>query len=228
MRASILISLTNENRLLTTMFATTCSFCQHENRPGARFCAECGSPLHLKVCQECGKVSDVTSLKCESCGVIFPEIDMVSPSPSASPAIPATTAPPPQSAAPKNNLWPLIAVAAVAGGLPFLWIYRNDLPMPKTWQSRAETSAIANVPSSTSTKPPAQPVPIASDPQETSGGPPVATVAGTEPDPAGRSKRRISNRTPASTKRVTPVEPSRPCTEAVAALGLCDPAQGKK
>ena len=212
------------------MFATTCSFCQHENQPGARFCAECGSPLHLKVCQACGKVSDVQALKCESCGAAFPEIDMVAPvsrPPAAtSSANEAQLTPPPEQ---KHNPWPLIAVAAVAGGLPFLWIFRNDLPMPKTWQSRAELQQeLRTVPQSAA--PVATPLrgPVAPAPQAPAAAEPgsistptAPTEASSDTPPAARTKH-----SPARAER--PKANSRPCTDAVAALGLCNPSAAEK
>src|SRR5215471_9532148 len=31
-----------------------CRFCDHYNPAGAKFCNDCGSPLHLKPCEQCG------------------------------------------------------------------------------------------------------------------------------------------------------------------------------
>lgn len=208
------------------MFATICSFCQHENQPGARFCAECGSPLHLKVCQACGKVSDVQSLNCESCGAVFPEIDMVAAAPRVTPGATPNGDPVPAPAPPPRlNPWPLIAVAAVAGGLPFLWIFRNDLPMPKTWQSRAEQPQEVRAPVQPTVTPrppaeprvPATPAPVESQPPSaaapTSASAPAPEPAA-KPKPPGRAERAKGE--------------TRPCTDAVAALGLCKPTSQTK
>lgn len=134
------------------MFAVQCSFCQHENVPGARFCAECGSPLHLRVCPnaQCGKVSDVNAVRCEFCGTPFPRIALAEPgaldAPSA--AAPDLQAPagddadPDAAQKPAASPWPLIAVAIVAGGLPLLWFNRAALPTPKTWQTTPEVERL--------------------------------------------------------------------------------------
>ena len=50
------------------MILTRCPFCTHSNPAGARFCNECGSPLHLLPCEHCGAVNDVLSRDCYRCG----------------------------------------------------------------------------------------------------------------------------------------------------------------
>ena len=50
------------------MFLARCPFCSHSNPPGARFCNECGSPLHLRPCDHCEAVNDVLSSACYRCG----------------------------------------------------------------------------------------------------------------------------------------------------------------
>src|SRR5262245_39825075 len=44
-----------------------CSFCGHDNPVNAKFCNECGSPLHLALCA-CGAVNEVADAKCYKCG----------------------------------------------------------------------------------------------------------------------------------------------------------------
>jgi hypothetical protein len=134
------------------MFAVQCSFCQHDNIPGARFCAECGSPLHLRVCPnpKCGKVSDVNTIHCEFCGTPFPKIPLAEAggSPGTTPSADrdqVETSGDAQSAATQKasiSAWPLIAVAIVAGGLPLLWFNRHSLPTPKTWQNSPEVERL--------------------------------------------------------------------------------------
>lgn len=45
-----------------------CRFCDHENPAGAKFCNECGSPLHLAPCKDCGAVNNLTDPHCWRCG----------------------------------------------------------------------------------------------------------------------------------------------------------------
>ena len=50
------------------MVLTRCAFCTHSNPSGARFCNECGSPLHLRPCEHCEAVNDVLERACYRCG----------------------------------------------------------------------------------------------------------------------------------------------------------------
>ena len=43
-----------------------CAQCQHENRPGAKFCEECAAPLAW-VCANCGAPLSVTAKFCSEC-----------------------------------------------------------------------------------------------------------------------------------------------------------------
>src|SRR5437773_1382923 len=43
-----------------------CSRCQHENRPGAKFCEECAAPL-ARVCANCGAQLSPTAKFCSEC-----------------------------------------------------------------------------------------------------------------------------------------------------------------
>ena len=44
-----------------------CPFCHHRNPLGAKFCNECGSPLHLAPCEVCGAVNNLTDTHCWQC-----------------------------------------------------------------------------------------------------------------------------------------------------------------
>lgn len=69
-----------------------CPFCDHANPFGAKFCNDCGSPLHLKPCNHCEAVNDQVAKNCYKCGTEFP---VLSPAPNAATASPVldTTAP---------------------------------------------------------------------------------------------------------------------------------------
>ena len=53
------------------MDSSTCSFCTHPNPPGAKFCNECASPLHLKPCSQCDAVNARDADACYRCAAPF-------------------------------------------------------------------------------------------------------------------------------------------------------------
>jgi len=53
------------------MLVSQCLFCDHDNPPGAKFCNECGSPLHLRPCWQCNAINDVASESCYKCGAAY-------------------------------------------------------------------------------------------------------------------------------------------------------------
>ena len=55
------------------MSSFRCSFCQHVNPAGAKFCNECGSVLRLKPCEHCDAINDGAALQCHQCGAEFSE-----------------------------------------------------------------------------------------------------------------------------------------------------------
>ena len=50
------------------MARSDCPFCSHGNPEGARFCNDCGSPLHLSPCSHCEAVNDDWAERCHRCG----------------------------------------------------------------------------------------------------------------------------------------------------------------
>ena len=56
-----------------------CSVCDHENRPGVKFCESCGNPMPQvqaaqpagRFCPNCGQPNPVTSNFCSGCGTNF-------------------------------------------------------------------------------------------------------------------------------------------------------------
>src|SRR5207237_9295882 len=63
-----------------------CRFCDRHNPAGARFCNDCGSPLHLKPCNQCGAVNHQAATNCYKCGAEYPELFTT---PEATPLLPA-------------------------------------------------------------------------------------------------------------------------------------------
>ena len=226
------------------MLATKCSFCQHENLPGSRFCMKCGSPMHLKVCPnpQCGKVSDVTAEVCESCGQAFPKIALAPARAEAPTESKEQPKPPAATATGKSRIpaWPLVMMAIVAGGLPLLWANRAQLPTPKTWQVDSDPPKIraATGPAIPAQKPPSAPpdaVPPAppASVETAAPGVPAPGSASNAESPGNASSQVRQPTTGKSSKKTTKksrkkAEAPRPCTEAVAALGLCDPKQAAK
>ncbi len=51
-----------------------CPFCDHHARPAARFCDACGSPLHLKPCDQCDAVNGHAATSCHKCGAEYPAL----------------------------------------------------------------------------------------------------------------------------------------------------------
>src|SRR5574341_209342 len=47
-------------------FLMRCLRCQHDNRPGARFCEECAAPL-ARACTNCGAELSATAKFCPEC-----------------------------------------------------------------------------------------------------------------------------------------------------------------
>ena len=47
-------------------FAMKCRRCQHENRPQAKFCEECGNPL-ARACPNCGAALSAMAKFCPEC-----------------------------------------------------------------------------------------------------------------------------------------------------------------
>lgn len=64
------------------MLIPQCLFCGHTNPADAKYCNECGSPLHLKLCKQCEAINDTAAKTCHKCGtaiaapVIPPEAEV--------------------------------------------------------------------------------------------------------------------------------------------------------
>jgi hypothetical protein len=144
-------------------------------------------------------------------------------------------APPSSTEAPPSRALPLILVAIVAGGIPLLWMNRDRMPLPKAWHVQSTPPESASpLPAPAPVQAPAatpQPVPAKNDPPKEE--PEKERAAKQEPTeqkaptkqqsaPAqapSAARQRESARTAGGTQAGTP---PRECTEAVAALGLCE------
>lgn len=69
-----------------SVFPPPCPFCAHPNPTGAKFCNECGAPLHLRPCNRCEAVNNQVAKNCYKCGTA---LAMPSTEPEAAPVWPA-------------------------------------------------------------------------------------------------------------------------------------------
>jgi len=121
------------------MLISHCPNCQHDNKPGDRYCGSCGVALDLRTCPTCGKVDSVKATVCTACGTRFPP-ESVEPIPSADDDPEALAS---VRASPSTSVirpMPLIIVAIAAGGIPLLWLYRESIPVPKVWQPQVQAA----------------------------------------------------------------------------------------
>ena len=65
-----------------------CTFCDHRNPAGAKFCNDCASPLDLKPCDQCDAINHQTALNCYKCGAAYPVLFDTSEATSVLPADP--------------------------------------------------------------------------------------------------------------------------------------------
>jgi ribosomal protein L40E len=65
---------------------SVCPFCDHRSPAGAKFCSDCGSPLHLKPCNQCDAVNSQAATNCYKCGAECPALFTT---PEAAPVLPA-------------------------------------------------------------------------------------------------------------------------------------------
>ena len=88
-----------------------CPFCDHHNPAGAKFCNDCGSPLHLKPCNQCDAVNHQAATNCYKCGAECPASFTT---PEATPVLPAADVTTPAWATPGD-----VGVAATVTQPPF-------------------------------------------------------------------------------------------------------------
>lgn len=229
------------------MLLSHCPNCEYDNQPGERFCAACGVPLDLKPCPICGKVDSIKATVCSGCGTHFPSLtddpmldDSVASPENADKPTPPIVAPPTTT----MRATPLIIVALAAGGIPLLWLFRNTMPVPKVWQVSPPGIEVPVTPSPSSRPemapvPPPQPIastpslipipPKVEEPEIIEVPPAVVVPVRPKPAPAAKPKPKPSLAEPT----VAPAPPAKPavvgeCTEALAAVGLCERKANKE
>lgn len=228
-----------------------CPYCDHVSPANSKFCNECGAALHLKPCQHCGAVNDVTLTSvCARCNGALnegtavalveatqpqmsterpPEMPMTAvdslPWQEARPALAARTSPPLR----------LLLIAALALGGLGLYAFQHKpappspsaaMPAPAAVEAKVELPAPASA-----AAPAALPARIDEPAEPVASAAAVTAAVAAEPPAAGRPATaprpaaKPPQASPAQRSNVEPPPPNiGPCTDAVAALGLCTPA----
>jgi hypothetical protein len=123
------------------MLILHCPNCQHDNRPGDRYCASCGMALNLRACPNCGKFDGVKAIVCTGCGTRLPPVATEATAAAADDLEGDVATTPTLAPGYSMRPLPLIVVALVAGGLPLLWMYRESIPVPKVWQAKMQAAS---------------------------------------------------------------------------------------
>jgi hypothetical protein len=204
-----------------TMLIAHCPNCQHDNKAGERYCVSCGVSLDLKPCPKCGKLESVRATVCTGCDARFAS----GLAGSSDDDLPATTAP-----VGGMRAVPLIVIALAAGGIPLMWLYRHEMPVPKAWQVAPPALAPASI-AATAPAPLPEPVATAANPPAPVAQEPKQDLATAKPAPEKKTHlARAKPRKPGgqtldtmpATAAGTPAEPARPCDAALHNIGLCN------
>ena len=217
------------------MALTQCNYCDHGNPADAKYCNACGATLTLAPCPHCGAVNEVTSTHCYQCRGSLQESGkdlVVSEAPVAM-----------DSRRSLRRYAPAIVGTVVVAIVAFIG-YRHDAPDGVSPTSAANTEAKGRsgrvepvsppVPAATPAVPVAPTPASAVLPAETA---PPPSIPPAIPQTTERSASRQPVESPAGGAGAAPVARPRtidagkagaletarlgPCTERVAALGLC-------
>lgn len=225
------------------MDLNACPYCDHGNPAEAKFCNACGGALHLVPCPRCGAVSEITAISCYQCNAKLP--GRRTDAPDAVPPAEAALRPMPLRRTRAIAGATALAAIAVLGYYGYHQRPLGEAPQPPAASSEASAGVIRQESAASDAAPvkaddghkPASPAATPSEPP-----PADPTPAATSPPRAGRepvvsrdmkaAAASIARTKAISEGRVSERRPSRPqpCTEAVAALGLCtlQPVQKKE
>ena len=208
-----------------------CSFCGHDNPPSAKYCNECAADLQLTLCPACSAVNRRGMNHCHKCGaslITAPTETIVLPareSPAAEPA-PAPT---------RSRIPVFVVIAALCVVAAAYAAYRSGVVAPSAltafmpaMESPSHVESTAAAAATPAATPPAATPPVAPPPDAT---PPVVTPPVVAPTESSTTPVKTDEVTPNAVQAVEP--PTRPtadqprngCTDAVAALALCDRAR---
>ncbi|CAN5185744.1 hypothetical protein BH11PSE10_BH11PSE10_11880 [soil metagenome] len=222
--------------------STQCPYCAHVSPDDSKFCNECGAALHLAPCPYCGAVNDVSLMDaCARCNGNLhptPETAPEEPDESQAPAASdeaAATAPAPEPArrlpAVKARPWPLLlgGMVLMVGASVAAYIAYQQRSAPSA-KSIAIIEAVVR--EALEARPAAAPASSAERPAAARAS--EMTAAAFEPEAAPPQPRlrppskvvitrRPVEAAPGAPRKAVAPPPAKigPCTEAVAALGLC-------
>lgn len=217
-----------------------CPYCEHPNSADAKFCVACGAIMHLAPCPHCGAVNDLSAKQCYRCHGELPGPDALEiPGESPPPVTSAPVSAPP--AAPSSGRPSLIVVLVIA--LTFasaaFFAYRQKSAISTPTAATPAPAADEGAKAGKITKAVETPAPtaavingatIATRPAPDAASPTVAAEPATQParQPRERGARARREAEAAAAQAAATPAPSNPatrtpCTEAVAALGLCKP-----
>jgi len=229
-----------------------CPYCEQLSPAASKFCSECGAALHLQPCPHCGALNDIGKTtqcgRCEAPLLPPPELvsdDTAEDKPATAPLPGAddrhSQHEPPlalalplglggaaaDGQAPTRRLLPALGLLLL--GLMAMGAFYSSRPLqaqPDASRPQAQATAPSQAPSPTPTPTPTTPPAPAKAPADS------ASPAPPPSEPAPRSRRvRASESTPQTPSAPSPAlpppapqAPTPPCSEAMAALNLCEGA----
>lgn len=204
------------------MSLTKCQYCDHGNPADSKFCNACGATLTLAPCPRCGAVNQIKATACYQCRGALPggRTDEIAA------AVPAAVISEPMPRRPARAIVGIVVVAAVAVFGYYAFRQQTPVGAPAPPSAGSEAKARGS-PVDPGTIDKAQANSVARD---------VATAPATSPSeipPAGTVRAPAKPAAAAASAAARPQAtnagkraeqgPPRlgPCTEALAALGLC-------
>jgi hypothetical protein len=206
---------------MVSVFLPQCLFCDHVNPAAAKFCNECGEPLHLKPCKQCEAINDRAARTCYQCGIADPALDSAPEAAATTPLIE-----PPEAMAEVEAAIPDIAAderpkVRVAAALPPLvllgalavsayYVYSHPAQL-REWLGAARATAAGNS-GDASMPAPARTVGVAASPAPTAS-------EGTASFAAGRPAQSTAVSTPVNVITTTPIRQDSVVATGVANVG---------
>lgn len=221
------------------MALTKCKYCEHGNPPDSKYCNACGGILTLAPCPHCGAVSEVTATTCYQCGGSLQE----SSKDAIVPALPAAPISRPSLRQPSLAIVGTVVVAIVAFIGYYAYRHYSLVSLPPSSAANTEAKGRSGPVEPASTPGPAATPTVSVIATPTSAVSPAGAIPAPPTPPATpqMTERRASRQPvePSAAAVAAPVArpqttnggtagelgPPRlgPCTERVAALGLCTP-----
>lgn len=217
------------------MSLTQCPFCDHGNPASAKFCNACGGSLTLSPCPTCGAVNEVTARTCYQCHARLGPGD----EDAVQALAPVTVSPNPFAARPSQRLVAAaVGVIVLAIGSYFALRPASKVDAPatastdaKVQEARSEHKPAVEKPASVAG---ADAKPLDPRPAMAVEPPPAAVKSigrqlTVPPPPASPNvDARIARPTAPAKKDNGPARRPQPCTDAMAALGLCAQTAAQK